>query len=136
VPLMLVAASDDTVAPALPEQIQPFTWLTTPNKYLVLLKGGTHFSTLVESSGGVPVPPEAIGPGPDVAQNYMKALSLAFFQTNIANNPEYEVYLSASYAQFISQYPLPLSLVQSLTENQLRQASKSRTPAPTPSAQP
>jgi predicted dienelactone hydrolase len=136
VPLMLVAASDDTVAPALPEQIQPFTWLTTPNKYLVLLKGGTHFSTLVESSGGVPVPPEAIGPGPDVAQNYMKALSLAFFQTYIANNPEYEVYLSASYAQFISQYPLPLSLVQSLTENQLRQASKSRTPAPTPSAQP
>jgi predicted dienelactone hydrolase len=136
VPLMLVAASDDTVAPALPEQIQPFTWLTTPNKYLVLLKGGTHFSTLVESSGGVPVPPEAIGPGPDVAQNYMKALSLAFFQTYIANNSEYEVYLSASYAQFISQYPLPLSLVQSLTENQLRQASKSRTPAPTPSAQP
>lgn len=136
VPLMLVAGSDDTVAPALSEQIQPFTWLTTPNKYLVLLKGGTHFSTLAESSGGVPVPPEAIGPGPDVAQNYMKALSLAFFQTYIANNPEYEVYLSASYAQFISQYPLPLSLVQSLTENQLRQASKSPTPAPTPSPQP
>ena len=140
VPLMLVAGSDDTVAPALPEQIQPFTWLTTPNKYLVLLKGGTHFSTLDESTGAIPVPPQAIGPNPAVAQDYMKALSLAFFQTYIAGQSEYQVYLSASYAQFINQYPLPLSLVQSLTENQLKRVRQrqSSTPEPTlsPSPQP
>jgi predicted dienelactone hydrolase len=140
VPLMLVAGSDDTVAPALAEQIQPFTWLTTPNKYLVLLKGGTHFSTLDESTGAIPVPPQAIGPNPAVAQDYMKALSLAFFQTYIAGQSEYQVYLSASYAQFINQYPLPLSLVQSLTENQLKRVRQrqSSTPEPTlsPSPQP
>ncbi len=140
VPLMLVAGSDDTVAPALPEQIQPFTWLTTPNKYLVLLKGGTHFSTLDESTGAIPVPPQAIGPNPAVAQDYMKALSLAFFQTYIAGQSDYQVYLSASYAQFINQYPLPLSLVQSLTENQLKRVrqGESSTPEPTlsPSPQP
>lgn len=138
VPLMLVAGSDDTVAPALPEQIQPFTWLTTPNKYLVLLKGGTHFSTLDESTGAIPVPPQAIGPNPDVAQDYMKALSLAFFETYIAGQSEYQVYLSASYAQFINQYPLSLSLVQSLTENQLKQVRtrEGSTPAPLPSPSP
>lgn len=136
IPLMLVASSDDNVAPALPEQIQPFTWLTTPNKYLVLLRGGTHFSTLGQSEGAIPLPPQVIGSDPTVAQNYMKALSLAFFQTYIVNNPDYRVYLSASYAQFLSRYPLPLSLVESLTEEQIKQAKQAESsppePAPTP----
>lgn len=121
-PLMLVSGSDDTVAPALPEQIQPFTWLTTPNRYLALIKGGTHFSTLVDTTGAIPIPPNAIGPYPEVAQDYMKALSVAFFKTYIANDSSYQTYLNASYAQFISQNTLPLNLIQSLTEAQLQQA--------------
>ena len=136
VPLMLVAGSDDTVAPALTEQIQPFTWLTTPNKYLVLLRGGTHFSTLAESTGGIPVPPQALGPSPEVAQEYMRALSVAFFKTYIANDLDYRSYLSASYAQFISQDTLPLSLIQSLTQNQLKQANENPQPRPSPSPSP
>ena len=138
VPLMLVAGSDDTVAPALPEQIQPFTWLTTPNKYLVLLKGGTHFSTLQRSEKDIPLPPQVLGSDPAVAQNYMKALSLAFFETYIVNNSDYRVYLSASYAQYLSRSPLPLSLVESLTEEQLKQAKRAEgsTPQPTPTPTP
>ena len=138
VPLMLVAGSDDTAAPALPEQIQPFTWLTTPNKYLVLLKDGTHFSTLGASADAVPLPVRVVGPTPEVAQAYMKALSVAFFETHIANKPEYRVYLSASYARFISQYTIPLSLVQSLTENQIKGegVKQSSTPEATPSPSP
>ena len=38
-----MASSADTVAPALPEQIRPFTWLTTPNRYLLVLEGGNPF---------------------------------------------------------------------------------------------
>ncbi len=136
VPLMLVAGSNDTVAPALPEQIQPFTWLTAPNKYLVLIEDGTHFSTLDQATGAIPVPPPAIGPSPALAQEYMKALSLAFFETYITGQSQYRPYLSASYAQFISEYPLPLSLVQSLTQEQLNQVSQGSTRQPTPSPQP
>ncbi|HAA27204.1 MAG TPA: hypothetical protein DCE56_05380 [Cyanobacteria bacterium UBA8553] len=138
VPLMLVAGSDDTAAPALPEQIQPFTWLTTPNKYLVLLKDGTHFSTLGASADAVPLPVRVVGPTPEVARTYMKALSLAFFETYIANKPEYRVYLNASYARFISQYTLPLSLVESLTESQIKRegvkqgSTSQETPSPSP----
>jgi predicted dienelactone hydrolase len=138
VPLMLVAGSDDTVAPALAEQIQPFTWLTNPNKYLVLIKGGTHFSTLVDTNAAIPIPPSALGPYPEVAQDYMKALSVAFFKTYIANDQSYQPYLSASYALFISQNTLPLRLIQSLTSTPRRQASErqQRTPAPSPSPSP
>ncbi|MGB7444684.1 MAG: alpha/beta hydrolase [Coleofasciculaceae cyanobacterium] len=119
VPTTLVSGSDDTVAPALPEQIKPFTWLNIPNKYLVLLRKGTHFSTLAPSTGGIPLPERVIGPDPLIAADYMKALSVAFFQTYLASQLEYEPYLSASYAQFLSQDKMPLYLVESLTQRQL-----------------
>lgn len=118
-PVMLVAGSDDTVAPALAEQIIPFTWLTNPNKYLVLLEKGTHFSTLAQSEAGIPLPTEAIGPDPEVAQQYVKALSLAFFQTHISGREEYQRYLSAFYSRAISQDIMPLFLVESLAPRQL-----------------
>ncbi|RMF25177.1 MAG: alpha/beta hydrolase, partial [Cyanobacteria bacterium J083] len=51
IPVMLVAGSADAVTPALAEQIIPFTWLNTADKYLALLGGGTHFSVIAESTG-------------------------------------------------------------------------------------
>ncbi|MCZ0903097.1 alpha/beta hydrolase, partial [Microcoleus sp. HI-ES] len=57
IPVMVIAGSADTVAPALLEQIQPFTWLTSPNKYLVLMNNGTHFSTIEESPQSLFLPP-------------------------------------------------------------------------------
>ncbi|GAC1493867.1 MAG: hypothetical protein NVS2B14_07200 [Chamaesiphon sp.] len=133
VPIMLVAGSADTVAPALSEQIKPFTWLTIPMKYLVLMKQGTHFSTLRTSSRVVPIPVEAIGPSPELAQSYMKALSVAFMKNYIAGDRAYQPYLSASYAQAISKYLLPLSLIQNLTPNQLIKSIDTTSPQPKPS---
>ena len=114
IPTMIISGSADPVTPALPEQIRPFTWLTTSEKYLALLKGGTHFSALNESSGSIPLPARAIGPDPTVAQNYVKQLSLVFFATYVAREPEYKPYLSADYANRISNPVLPLNLVNSL----------------------
>ncbi|MBF1991085.1 alpha/beta hydrolase [Fischerella thermalis] len=115
IPVMIVSSSNDTAAPALPEQIQPFTWLTTTNKYLALISGGTHFSTIAESPNSViPVPEQVIGPNPALAQRYVKFLSLPFFQSYVANQPSYLTYLNADYIHRISQQPLPLSLVRSL----------------------
>lgn len=117
VPVMIVSSSADTAAPALPEQILPFTWLTTPEKYLVLLEDGTHFSTIGETTAqtnALAIPSQVIGPDPAIARRYMKVLSVAFLQSYVAGIPKYRPYLSASYAQAISQAPLGLSLVKSL----------------------
>lgn len=124
IPVMIVSSSADNVAPALPEQIQPFSWLSATEKYLVLLQGGTHFSTLGETNPAtdpVPIPTQVIGPDPALARRYLRALSVAFFQTYIANQPNYRPYLSAAYAQAIGQEPLDLNLVQSLPTTQLSQ---------------
>ena len=129
VPSMLIAATDDVVTPASSEQIRPFTWLTTNKKYLVLIEKATHFSlSSTDSETGVlPIPTSMIGPDPAIARSYLNALSVAFFQTHIANRPEYRQYLNASYAKFLSQDPLLLSFVKSLTITRSEQTSHSFT---------
>lgn len=131
VPVMLVGGSQDIFTPVVPEQILPFTWLQTPNKYLVLIENGTHFSTAETSNPAkqvLPVTPKLIGPNPAIAHSYVNALSLAFFQTYLSNRQEYRPYLSASYAKFISQAPLNLDLVQSFTLEQLGQIFNRKSP--------
>ncbi|WP_016952379.1 alpha/beta hydrolase [Anabaena sp. PCC 7108] len=120
-PVMLVSSSEDTVAPALYEQILPFSWLTNPQKYLVLLIGGTHFSTIGNGNSGsqqVALPAEMVGDAFQ-ARGYIKALSLPFFAAHVAKKTEYLPYLNAEYAKTISTQSLGLSLVQSLSSQEL-----------------
>ncbi len=117
IPVMIVSGSADTVALTLPEQLEPFTWLTAPNKYLVLVEGATHLSMIGRSSLGpelLPTPPVLIGPAPNLARNYLEALSVAFLKTYVGNQPAYAAYLSNHYMQFLSRDPLTLSLVDQL----------------------
>jgi predicted dienelactone hydrolase len=131
IPVMLVGGSQDIFTPAVPEQIRPFTWLRTGDKYLAIIENGTHFSVsedLKQEENILPVPESLIGPNPAIAQTYIKALSVAFFQTYLSNQQEYRPYLSASYAQFITQEPLNLSLVKSLSEEQFTQIYNGKNP--------
>ncbi|MBD1870459.1 alpha/beta hydrolase [Cyanobacteria bacterium FACHB-471] len=125
IPVMLVSGNADTVAPALFEQIRPFTWLTTPNKYLLMIRGSTHFSTIgtsETSSEIVTLPPEIIGPSPAVARSYIDAMSTAFFQVHLVKDADYLDYLRAAYTERISEPTLPIDLVRFLTPAQLAQA--------------
>lgn len=129
IPLMVLAGGADTVAPALIEQIRPFTWLTTPDKYLVLLKGATHFSALGESgpaSHPLPLLPQIVGPDPVPTRRSVKALSLAFLQAHIANRPEYLEGLRSSAVRDLSQLPRSPQLVRSLSATQLQPPARSR----------
>ncbi|MGD1855581.1 MAG: alpha/beta hydrolase [Leptolyngbyaceae cyanobacterium] len=109
-PVLIISGSADPIAPALVEQLQPFTWLTPASKYLVLLQGGSHNYARSES-----LPDELSGPDSALARTYLKALSLAFMQTHIAGQRDYEKFLQAGYSQYLSQESLPLSLVRDLS---------------------
>ena len=126
IPVMLVSGSADPVTPALPEQIKPFTWLNVPEKYLVLMKGGTHFSVLNESSGSIPVPAAAIGPDPRVGQDYIKQLGLLFFSDRYNSPTPNFGCLCAGYAASISQSVMPLSLIAELKTEKLELLSKTK----------
>ena len=129
VPVMIVGGSTDTVAPVLSEQILPFSWLDTAQKYLVVIERASHFSIIGETNPNQQafvLPPQAIGPSPAIARRYMSALGVAFFQTYIAGNTQYRDYLSSAYVQAINQAPLNISLVQSLSITQLTQPALQR----------
>lgn len=117
VPALLVAGSDDPLAPALLEQIRPFAWLEGNNKYLMVIRGGTHiYGALNAATYDTLALPEGLeGPDPLLARQYFKASSLAFMQTYVAHHDEYRPYLSASYIQTISRPPLQLSFIRALS---------------------
>lgn len=125
IPVMIVGSSDDTIAPALYEQILPFSWINTTQKYLVMLTGGTHFSVIGESKNStdqISLPSQVVGDNPAQARRYMSSLSLPFFETYVAGTSKYIPYLNAAYVKTISREPVGLSLVQSLTSTELAQA--------------
>ncbi|WP_325079054.1 alpha/beta hydrolase family protein [Sphaerospermopsis aphanizomenoides] len=120
-PVMFFSSSEDTVAPALHEQILPFSWLNHPHKYLLMLMGGTHFSSIGNSNPGsqqVALPVEMVGDASQ-AHSYINAFSFLFFQTYVSQKPQYITYLNAGYAKTISSQSLGLSFVQSLNSQEL-----------------
>ncbi|MEM9805591.1 MAG: alpha/beta fold hydrolase [Cyanobacteria bacterium P01_D01_bin.56] len=115
-PTMIVSSGADTVAPALQEQLVPFTWLTQDERYLLLMRQGTHFSTIAETgSESFDLPPEIIGPAPELAQEYLKATSLAFLKTHLSGEQTYQPLLTADGITQLNQAPIKLTLVQTLT---------------------
>ena len=66
--------------------------------------------------------PKLTLPKTDVFSSYARAMSLAFFQVYIANNAEYSPYLRSSYAEYISEEPFNLYLLDSSSVDQLTEA--------------
>ncbi len=117
IPTMVIAGSDDVIAPALLEQIQPFAALTTPQRYLVMIQNSNHFSTIASAqstSDTVPQIKGLEGPAPEVAQTYLKVLSLVFMQTYLNGQQDNQRYLSPAGTAVLNQSVLPLSIVQTL----------------------
>lgn len=130
-PVMLISSSADTVAPPLVEQIQPFTWLTTPERYLVVMDRATHFSTLGEAPTGsdtIPIPSSLIGPQPTLARSYLEALSTAFFQTHLDLHPPVQPLLTAAAVSGISRSPIEINLIHHLTAARLNSLIESSLP--------
>ncbi|MGK7918601.1 MAG: alpha/beta hydrolase [Trichodesmium sp.] len=123
IPMMMIASTEDIFAPAIPEQIYPFTRLTTPEKYLIITQPGTHFSFIGEEKDpSVELPEKLIGPDPNLAYPYLQALSLAFFQGYLQNESQSLLYLSNSYLEYLQQEPFIFSLLKSLTEEDIQKA--------------
>ena len=125
-PVLWGSGSEDKLTPIVLEQANSFTWLTTTDKYLVLTEGADHVNINLGAlrKNTFTSLEDLIQPDPEVVVGYANAFGLAFFQTHIADRPEYSSYLQASYAQAISERPFNLSLVRSLSETQLSKVSK------------
>ncbi len=120
IPIFMMTSSADTIAPALPEQIRPFTWLTTPERYLLLLEGATHFSTIGPTGTETfNLSSSIIGPVPEVAQEYTQAMSLAFLSLYLNEDERYRPILTSAFTTRFSRPEMPLSLITNLPARDL-----------------
>lgn len=125
VPIAIVGSSDDTFAPVVSEQIIPFTWLTTPNRYLVLLNRAGHTAvTAIASNDRLSPEISSVlaGPNPIASQDYLKLLSVAFFKTHLVQEASYADYLTPAYFAGISTPSAQVSLLRSLTIEKIETA--------------
>jgi predicted dienelactone hydrolase len=126
IPVLIVAGSYDPATPAIYEQLRSFPWLTIQNKYLALAEGQAHVDFSVLDAGASQLLnslPNLTLPDPVLLDSYANAMSLAFFETYIANNSKFRPYLQASYATYLSrQEPFKLYLIDASSASQLAQA--------------
>ena len=118
VPIAIVGSSDDTFAPVVSEQIVPFTWLTAPNRYLVLLNKAGHTAvTAVTSSDRLSPEVSNVLAGSTAieSQDYLKLMSVAFFKTHLVQETSFADYLTPTYFVNISTPSAQVSLLRSLT---------------------
>ncbi|HEY9752869.1 MAG TPA: alpha/beta hydrolase [Coleofasciculaceae cyanobacterium] len=120
IPVLWGAVSKDIFSSLVLEQLPAFNALRTDNKYLVVANSLDHLNlnfyalrTLktMDQAGADAVTLKE----PEAAKAYLKALNLAFFQVYLADRSEYRPFLSASYAQAMSQASYSLIFLQSLT---------------------
>jgi predicted dienelactone hydrolase/uncharacterized membrane protein YccF (DUF307 family) len=121
IPTMLISGTNDLIMPPVPEQIEPFSWLNDDlDKYLVLVKPGTHFSFLREGLGVLPVPDTAVGISPTLAYPVIKALTTTFFQAYLTQQPTEQEHLKSD--RFLSGgHNFQLSIIRTLTNTQLQE---------------
>ena len=125
IPVMVVSGTSDTIAPAFPEQIQPFTWLKIPERYLLLVDRGTHFSAIGDvgtENQPLDIPPELVGPRPDLVQSYIQILAMAFFKFTLEQDVRFTALLRASFAEALGEDPHGLSLTTTLDQENLLEA--------------
>ncbi|MEL6350298.1 MAG: alpha/beta fold hydrolase [Cyanobacteria bacterium J06627_28] len=137
IPSLIVTGSEDPLAPALLEHIEPFTWLDQSDDYLALIEGGSHlYEPLdVEGAQSTRLGRTLVSSDIPLAMDYVKAMSLGFLQAQLNQNPVYQNALNDASIVQIGEPSLPLFIVNTLTEEMLQpittEASPTQQLAPT-----
>ncbi len=106
IPVFVGAGSYDPATPFAFEQAVSYPRLTTENKYLQLQEGQAHvdFSHLDAGiTDMLQMKARLILPKPKLLDDYTHSMMLAFFETYVANDPQFRTYLQSSYVRYLSQ---------------------------------
>jgi predicted dienelactone hydrolase len=122
IPTLIAGGVYDYVTPVIPEQADTFEWLTTPDKYFLLVDQKAHSETstrtLLQFIYSIEESLELELAQAWLRSNY-KALVVAFAQTYVAGHKEYRPYLEASYVNYISQPPFSMHLIRDLSDSSI-----------------
>lgn len=122
VPLMMISGTKDIFAPAVAQQLEPFSAISQPQRLLVLQDNGTHLSFL---DGNSRLPRFLLGKDRSLARQQLQGLARAFFDTHLRNVNRLDGLLPANPALGALQgrKPLPLLLRQQFSPQQLQRTA-------------
>ena len=106
IPIAIAAGGYDLLTPFLFEQLPSFLWITAPEQYLILEEGQTHKNLSAFDEAGLKLLnmlPNVQIPEPELLNDYIRTIMLAFFEVHIAKNSDYLPYLNPSYVQYLSE---------------------------------
>ncbi len=116
VPILMLAGTADTIAPAYLEQIPLFERLPMADRQLAIWQGGTHFSSIAVPPGEEPsiaLPSILVGPDPQIAHRDLEAISLAFIRAHLMDNPDAHSLLAPSALAALGNATLPIVAIDS-----------------------
>jgi predicted dienelactone hydrolase len=121
IPVAIAASSEDVVASAVLEQIKPFSWMVASERYLFVVRGVGHVTDVRSFIRAFMPSLESVIPDKNIEplKEYSRIFVLALVQTHVANRNTYRPYLQSGYAISISQSPNQVSILRSLTTEQL-----------------
>lgn len=129
VPTLMLGGAFDVAAPLIPQQAETFSWLTTPDRYLVIAEGASHTSDLTQLADQLffsTVETEATFEASHAwFQGNLRTLLVAAAAAYLKQQPAFETYLRSGYINAISRDPFQLSLIRSLSPEQLAQILRS-----------
>ncbi|MEM9568089.1 MAG: alpha/beta hydrolase [Cyanobacteria bacterium P01_E01_bin.34] len=97
-PIALVASSHDLVTPAVEEQVRPFTWLNSEDRYLLYVTPASHVSFVGNRPQSIEgIPSELLGPDSELAYPVMSWFAASFFDTYINGTAEFNVLLAGEH---------------------------------------
>lgn len=121
IPTMIMGGIFDIIAPAVPEQLVAFSWLTTRDKYLYLGERSSHTPELTQLTNQVFNLDRDIDQGIDGAlelnRNLIKGLCVAFTKVYLTADATYEPFLQPAYVEAVSQAPFKRHLVREVPDS-------------------
>jgi predicted dienelactone hydrolase len=113
-PTLLLAGTNDPWAPAVTHQLRPFLDLPKP-KYLITAIDGTHYSGTDPDSPNPmktdsPFENEISETDSEAQRQLLRGVTLAFIRQETSQAKTYQPFLTATYAQSLSNDDLPLRL--------------------------
>lgn len=119
-PILTFTGSNDIIATTIEEQIHPFIWTGSQDKYLALMTPGTHFTAKPGREGLSGFITPFVGEYRDIGTRYFKAANVAFWNAYLKEQTEFLPYLSARFAEQTSEdEPLQFDIIESLSPETL-----------------
>ena len=117
-PTVIMGGAYDIAAPAVPEQVTTFSWLTSFDRYLYLAEKTSHGAQLTRWLAQLFNPSERIEENFEEAQQWFRgivsSLLVAYPKVYLLGQEQFRPYLTSNYVETVSKEPFILNMVRSL----------------------